>query len=267
MSLPVKFLYSAFKLEVTFAKEYAPDHTKHGTGFFAGSVGGQLYLVTNRHVLDAQWDRPGRSENSIKFRQYTLKRIACFGRPDGINRVDFELLGLQPIYHERFTHDVAVVPVRHAISNLMFGTNIMIENFVGVDDMTTAIEFQSDIDLCDQVGIPGYGEAHAPSDVRPICRVGYVISDPRLPLDYEEVKGDALLVEAFSTSGASGSPVFVFEKGVKLGAGLASTGKTYRRWSLLGVNAGHMESSDFKHSQVSYAFKSTVIREILNARH
>jgi hypothetical protein len=265
MSLPVQFLYSAFKLDVRFAIADGTPHQKIGTGFFVGKADGSLYLVTNRHVLDARWDKPGTDMNSKKFSRYSLQSIICWGRPDGNDLLGFELLGPKVSFHTCDTHDVAVTPVVNVISSPDIGHPIQIGNFIKLDDLTTREEFESDIELCDQVGFPGYGEAYSEADQRPIFRVGYVISDPRLPLDYEEVKGEALLIEGFSTSGASGSPVFVFQKGFPLGGGLAVTGgKFHRRWSLLGVNAGHMKSPEHLHSQVSYVFKATVIRDIIN---
>jgi hypothetical protein len=72
--------------------------------------------------------------------------------------------------------------------------------------------------------------------------------------------------KAVCPAGASGSPVFIFEKGFRVAGNISVTGgKFHRRWSLIGVNAGHMSSHKFGHSQVSYAFKATVIREIIDS--
>ena len=266
MSLPVQFLYTAYRLEVTFRSRSGEPHQKNGTGFFVGSPQGQLYLVTNRHVLDAQWDKPGETGNIKEFYGCSAQVVICQGRPNGDELHRFALLSPRPLFHPCYTHDVAVLPVAE-VSGILTPpgatSRIQIQNFIKLDDLATHEEFKSDIDLGDQIGFPGYGEAYSPLDQRPIFRVGYVISDPTLPLNYDEVKGDAFLIEGFSTAGASGSPVFAFEKGFRLGGGIAATGKFHRRWSLLGVNAGHMRSHDFQHSQVSYVFKATIIRDIV----
>jgi hypothetical protein len=265
MGIPVEFLYCAFKLEVTSRSLDGTTKQSCGTGFFVGDVGGSLYLVTNRHVVDVKWDRPGTGENSTRYRDHTLDTIICHGRPNGSDLIKFELLDKTPYFDFDNNHDVSVIPVSRVFGAPAAGGPIKISNYVDFSNFTTTEEFRSGIDLTDLVGFPGYGEAHSASDQRPIMRVGYVVSDPRLPLNYEEVKGEAVLIEGFSTAGASGSPVFVAEKGVPFMDGVAITERpTFRRWSLLGVNAGHMKSSEHLHSQISYVFKSTIIRRIID---
>ena len=263
--VPTDFLYSVALIEVTFRGNDGEVVQRNGSGFFVGASRG-IYLVTNRHVIDIKW------YNSDKYRGYCVSKILCRARINNDELIKFEI-NSNIIFSDCFSDDVAVIlldkkiiaTAKSAITNDV----LIIRRFFNFSDLSDDNSFKNEIWPCDQVIFPGYGDgsfitADSEDDVRPIFRVGWISSDPTIPLRHKEVKGDAFLVEGFSTSGASGSPVIAPPVGTQLGGGLTMTGgRAYRPMRVVGVNAGHLKSHDFQHALVSYAFKATIIRRLI----
>jgi len=259
--LPTSILYGAIKVQASFGNSEGTVHDRQGTGFLV-SKSGAFYLVTNRHVLDAAWDEPNKNMNGSRYRNFTLQTVVCRGRAAGQDLREFLILG-QPVFPDRYNEDVAVVKFTIAYTRDGQG-NLQVENYFGFDDIAEEAGFGTEILPCDQVTFPCYGEGHSESDSRPIFRMGWIISDPTVDLNYEHVNGRAFLVEGFSTKGASGAPVLALPVGIQLGAMLTMTGgRGYRPMRIAGVNAGHLLSPDFPHAHVSYAFRASIVRELI----
>ena len=55
-----EYLYSAYKIDVTFADEIGNEKSFSGTGFFVKNTKNELCLITNRHVLDITFKYKGK---------------------------------------------------------------------------------------------------------------------------------------------------------------------------------------------------------------
>ena len=259
--VPTQFLYSAIMVEANFVGLDGTAHNRKGTGFLV-SRSGAHYLVTNRHVLDASWDKPNQNTNGSRYRNFALQNIYCQGRASGDALREFRI-SEPPTFSDTYNEDVAVVKFTIAYTRDGRG-NLQVSNYFSFDDLVEDTGFGTEILACDQVAFPCYGEGHSESDTRPIFRMGWIISDPTADLDYEHVKGRVFLVEGFSTNGASGAPVLALPVGIQIGPMLTMTGgRGHRPLRIAGVNAGHLLSPDFRHAHVSYAFKASIIRELI----
>ena len=106
---------------------------------------------------------------------------------------------------------------------------------------------------------------------KPILRTGIVSSDPSDDYSSDIVdRKSALLLEAFSFSGSSGSPVFANAFGLKLDDSMFRGGPGYRDPRVIGVMCGHIsnrEDTTIAHSMhvgLSYCHKSTILIEMLS---
>jgi hypothetical protein len=266
--IPVSFLYAAMRVRADFTHREA----KMGTGFFVrdSSGSGQLLLVTNRHLLEPFESVQPSTEEIIARQGQILKNIQVEGRFSEDYYYIIELQDYTCHFSLHSFDDVAVVSFKKLLrltahnslaATQPLSTTFTINNFFDMNDLATEPEFGTDILPCDQVAFPCFHEWVSEQDVRPTFRVGWVVSDPRHPLRFEKVSGDALLIEGFSTDGASGAPVIALPKGIRTGGGLS--GGDYRPFRLIGVNAGHFKGTDVLHANISYCFKSTIIRSCI----
>lgn len=256
------FLYSAYRLQPIFADSIGNTRAVSGTGFFVKNKRDELCLVTNRHVLDptfpcypASWP-PNLTLHSIRV---AGKANSAAGKPDV--EIDHVITGNFRCSTE---NDVAVGVNVSFVS----GTGpLVIDYFIPYSLIATKDEYDTSISACDLVAFPGYPEWHDLLSRRPIFRSGTIASDPRYDYSFNgQAKGSCVAYEAFSFGGSSGSPVFAFQKGLPLGAGLTMQG--YNKARLIGVNAGHFDTSTEKakgqHSGISYFYKSTAILELID---
>lgn len=105
-SLPTKFLYTAYRLTVTYEDIGTKDKTVFGTGFFV-NTGDELYLVTNRHNIDAAY-------YDKKYAHLVLKSVIVDGYFDDGNRYEVRLTGLKefkPLWPENPDEDLAIIHV------------------------------------------------------------------------------------------------------------------------------------------------------------
>jgi len=108
----------------------------------------------------------------------------------------------------------------------------------------------------DVVAFSGFPEEHDRIGEHPIVRGGRVASDPRFDFSiFGKPAGRCVAYETQSYRGASGSPVFAPGKGI---------GSELRTGKLVGINAGHLNDTAASHNGLSYFYKSTVLREMLN---
>src|SRR4051794_10436162 len=78
--LPVEFLYSALRVST----RCQCGSRRKGTAFFVGHPNRFSALVTNRHLVDFAWDRPGSGQkNSSEHPKHTIDEITLDGRPSG----------------------------------------------------------------------------------------------------------------------------------------------------------------------------------------
>ena len=290
-----RHLYAACRL--TFSHDYSPGGspgTIFGTGFVVGFPQGdsRFGLVTNRHLADAAWAEPqcaGTTLTSVIVEMWQSTNL----------KLTFELTDPTPFYHHDESIDVAVIPFGPAFdANTTLGTFYdKIENLIpdlNVDSLvfTHAMSWEQLL-RCEQlweqlrpgefVLFPGYPIWFDKSQTRPVFRSGVLASDPHT--DYRRYEGDPnttdgnrqILFDAFSTSGNSGSPVFVAQRGlaplqINLKTGpdnslpqqAASMEFTpYHQPFLIGVNAGHFDTHANDHAGLSRLFKLSAIMDVI----
>lgn len=248
-----QFLYSAVKIDAAFeSASVQKSKNISGTAFFA-KINGCIALITNRHVLDLLCKNP-------RFLDFKLTGISLTGRFSADNLVQCAILHpFEVKFHPDDQNDVALIKC----DGLKFvsKTDLRVDNFIPEALIARSEDFDRDIGVCDFVAFPGYPDWHDQVEVRPIFRVGTIASDPSKNYHYgigeTAVAGDCVAYEAFSYGGSSGSPVFALQKGFPPGPGIKFD--ACRSVKSVGINGGHLPSSDTAHSGMSYFYKSSVL--------
>lgn len=253
------------------------DNSGSATGFVVGFAPGRFALVTNRHVVDLPWSDP-------KFDGTKLTGLVAeiwTGSNDAlVKRVNVTLNPAEVRFHPDSSVDVAAIElvmsemqIRDDLSRLMPESfDINLAGGIPLDYFATEEDFASLIDVGEVVFFPGYPEWYDRNGDRPIMRTGAIVSDPRY--GYRRTTGPVsdrdgnhqVLFDAFSTSGNSGSPVFIAQRGFGPGGGIISS--NFRPHRFIGINAGHFEdysdnSSRMHHVGLSRMFKATAIADFV----
>ncbi len=269
-------LYSACRL--TAAHYYEPGEHRcelFGTGFIVEfpNEDNRFGLVTNRHLVDVPWAEPEKAGAVI-----TSVTVATWLNRS--SRVEFTIDDPQPLYHDDPTVDVAVIPCGADVRLKPVGNypspGELIHPLTATEpspNFTYAVPWDyllecetlwPQINPGEFVAFPGYPEWYDKLQTRPVLRSGMIASDPHT--EYRRLPGDPtsrdgirqVLFDAFSTSGNSGSPVFVAQRGVPPmplhmmssrggfspdgpAAHVENTG--YHRSFLIGINTGHINIS------------------------
>ena len=119
---------------------------------------------------------------------------------------------------------------------------------------------------CDRVALIGFpaGVWDVKNNL-PILRSGVISSDPRLDYNNQlSSAGHVIGYEAFSTGGASGSPVFALQKGFQIDGDLNISDEFYRETRLIGINAASVHMGD-GHQQMSLMYKANYIMDLIDA--
>ncbi|WP_255773444.1 hypothetical protein [Mycobacteroides abscessus] len=294
-------LHTACK--VTFTHLYEPGGTCSetvGTGFLTQFPTGdpRLAIVTNRHLTDIGWAQPARVGAVAKAVEIEFWASEKF-------RLTYKTENVAPLYHEDDSIDVSVVPVGpmfeteatvvalyDSIDKLVPDPNfpgIMFNHAMSWNYLLKCERLWPELKPGEFVVFPGYPKWFDKLESRPVFRSGMIASDPQR--DYRQNKGETthldgnqqVLFDAFSTSGNSGSPVFVAQQGLppldlqmkldQQGSAPAQAAKLefkpYHESFLIGINAGHFNDTDSErpndHAGLSRFHKLSAIMEILRA--
>lgn len=250
---PRQLLYLAYKLEVEFVDSTGTSKLGTGTAFLL-AAGDRPILVTNRHVVDLDYNAP-----DSRYRDFRLVRILLHGRSADDSRYSVELDPSQAfLFHVAKENDVACLIDFRATK--LPHQNFQLYHHNVIDGLATAEEFMTTIWPGDQVFFAGYPAIHDKLDQRPILRAGIIASDPKYNYSASgKYEGERVAYEAMSTPGASGSPVYAPARGI------GGIHEYVRRDIIVGINAGHIGAEFGAHSGMSYFIKSTTIRDILRA--
>jgi hypothetical protein len=294
-------LYTACKLAFTHYYEPGETHTKtYGTGFLTQFPPGdsRIAIVTNRHLTDLPWAKPECDGAVLESVEIEFWQSESF-------RLRYKTDKVAPLFHEDKSIDVSVVPIGPAfeadatevtlydsIDKFMPDPSVpgvLFKHAMSWDYLLKCEEMWADLTPGEFVVFPGYPKWFDKLQSRPVFRSGMIASDPQR--DYRQREGDTtnldgneqVLFDAFSTSGNSGSPVFVAQKGMppidlrmKLGGNDSAPGQAaklefqpYRRSFLIGINAGHFNDTDSErpndHAGLSRMHKLSAVMEILRA--
>lgn len=238
-----QILYSAVRITPCFVDRNAVAREPTGTGFFIDDTaeGGGKYLVTNRHVLDSDFEQ---------YRGWTLESVRIDGhyqpdRDSGVLDATPQAVRVgapAPIFPSDASIDLALLPLSIGDITILEGTGGF--NSSPSSLIATHGYFSSGrVTVGRQVLMPGYPGIGGVAAARPILVAGVIASDPR----YAAAVGartfpNEVLCHAFSWEGMSGSPV------------LCQIPKQSLTWEdvqnlggqevvLAGVNAGHITTS------------------------
>lgn len=248
-----RFLYSAYKIVTQFVDDIGSTPISvQGTAFVIALGAGELAIVTNRHVIDADYKRL-----TPEYKYFKPASITITGRRDDDSLYRFSVDPTSPIHHSHsYSDDVAVLisPRCQVIENM--STMTLFYHFA-LEDLADDKFFMSELEPFDVVAFAGFPEEHDKLFERPVIRGGRVASDPRFDFSVGgKAAGRCIAYETFSREGSSGSPVFAPAKGFQ-GLPWARPGR------LIGINAGHLNNQLGQHTKLSYFYRSTVILEIL----
>ncbi|MFV8312728.1 hypothetical protein [Mycobacteroides chelonae] len=279
-------LYTACKL--TFTHYYEPGETRsqtYGTGFLTNFPTGdpRIALVTNRHLVDVPWAKPERNGAVLESVEIEFWISENF-------RLIYKAENVVPLFHEDDSIDVSVVPIGpkfdtpatvvalyDSIDKLIPDPNastIVFKHAMSWDYLVKCEELWAKLIPGEFVVFPGYPKWFDKLETRPVFRSGMIASDPQRP--YRQHAGGTtnhdgnqqVLFDAFSTSGNSGSPVFVAQRGIPTSDHIQYTGVFHRSF-LIGINAGHFNDTDNEiandHAGLSRMHKLSAIMEILRA--
>lgn len=248
--------YSVARVESHFIG-VSGDDTRAGSGTgFVIRKGILIFFVTNRHNVDYDYKKGKRTG-------YKLKSVIVNGwiskQPGMLHKYEAKLEAdrLNFVFPVNDSEDVAVARFlgigAEGVCAFDFGT------LGDEDDFSKTIPGEPTL-------MYGYSELMNAHTGAPIVRSGIVASDPSH--DYRQASDSVarrVAVEAMSTQGMSGSPVYALQRGFEAGVGLKFEG--YRRGYLLGINCAHYHESDEKlitvHGHVSACIKSSVIAELI----
>lgn len=247
---PINLIYCSYKVTSIFADELGNRRTCRGTGFFIGTKEGRLAFVTNRHVLDPQYKRTG-VHVSMK-----LIELRILGKTKGGDTYEMLMSPRQtPLFPQNYQDDVACM-VDPLASPLSEGTAEVFHHF-GIEGLADESFFMESLHPGEQVFYAGFPDPHDKLAERPLLRSGTIASDPRYPYSNTgNDEGARIAYEAFSSGGASGSPVWAASRSFQGYPGS-------RRGAVIGVNAGHIEGQFGAHSGISFFYKSSVVLGML----
>lgn len=279
-------LYTACKLKLTHFYEPGGTHCDtFGTGFLTQFPPGdpRIAIVTNRHLTDIGWANPARDGAVLESVEIEFWQSENF-------RLIYKTDNVSPLFHDDDSIDVSVLPIGpvfdtattavalyDSIDKLIPDPNvpgILFNHAMSWDYLLKCEALWPVLVPGEFVVFPGYPKWFDKLESRPVFRSGMIASDPQR--EYRQQEGattnhdgnQQVLFDAFSTSGNSGSPVFVAQRGMASSEHIKYTG-VYHRSFLIGINAGHFNDTDSErpndHAGLSRMYKLSAVMEILRA--
>lgn len=248
---PVNFIYCSYKITVRFADQIGNKSDCRGTGFFVATDDGNVAFVTNRHVLDPKYKKLN-VHDSMK-----LVELVILGKTRQGETFELFLDPSQiPVFPKNFEDDIACIINPQDISNSL---NAVVFHHFGIEALANEHYVSEEIQPGEQVFYAGFPDPHDKLAQRPILRSGTIASDPKYSYSYTGIdEGERIAYEAFSSGGASGSPVWAAGRSFKGYPGS-------RTGAIVGINGGHIVEKFGAHSGISFFYKSSVLLEMLQS--
>jgi hypothetical protein len=242
-----EFIYSAYRVETLHHDNVGTKKLGTASAFLLGASTGQLWVVTNRHVLDLNY-----RETTGKYKEFSLAELRVSGRRADDSTYTLKLHRDSAQYvHSDPENDIVLVEAR-----VDPAANDPWHWCFGIEQLADALIFRS-IQPLDLICYTSFPEQHDKLGGRPILRSGRIASDPQFNYSWDKkARGQCVAYEGFSSPGSSGAPVYAPPRGM---TGIPNSRHGY----LVGVNSLHFNASLAGHSGISCFYKSTVIIEIL----
>ncbi|MDE0149954.1 MAG: hypothetical protein OYG32_15725 [Rhodospirillaceae bacterium] len=255
--IPRQWLETTNRVDVQF---YNGVETKSvsGSGFWVAVSGDSdlSVFITNRHLVDMVYKDKKYRGAGYRLSRLTVSSHSTVPRNRGVV-VDLED-NIDIRVHTSYGVDIAIlipytsdgrVPPFTIPANPLFADQSFFESLPWGAQVSFA-SFQAWQDNITQ---------------KPILRTGIVSSDPRdnYSSDLVDDRKSALLLEAFSFSGSSGSPIFANAFGLPMDDRLLTGGPGFREARVIGIVCGHIQHPD-GNVGLSYCHKSTVLLEMLS---
>lgn len=250
--LPQQFIYSSYFINTQFAHPDSTTISGTATAFVLEVAAKTPWIVTNRHVVDIDY-----RQLTPKYKDFRLVGLSITGRRSDDSIYTFNLHPDAEIYHHTdIENDVVMIQPR-----IWFDTDeeslVSLHWHFGLEHLADEKVFSESVCPFDLVCYTGFPDQYDKLGNRPILRSGHIASDPQFDYSWDQLPhGRCVAYEGFSSSGASGSPIFAPPRGMN---GIPNSRHGY----LIGVNAGHVPTQPQGHSGISYFYKSTVILDII----
>lgn len=263
-------LWAVHRFRSTFVDSVGNSRTGCGTGFWLLANNDKNIFITNKHNVDASL-LFGISTNFTLLKTEIELRHWTNGAPQQTTTF-FIVSNLDCIVKSNTADCALLISPQLDTHNK---TEYPIASITKYKDLANLDEFQrNDIKLMETamfIGFPGTkGQGWCDETWKlPIARSCTLASWPAVPFTNQQIKSsDVLLVSGLSFSGSSGSPVFVYSRGISPGGDIKD--KNWRPVRLIGIMSGHFwddfeEPQMFTHSGLSYLTRSTTIIEILTS--
>ena len=233
--------------------------TGSGSGFWVHDKSGLAVFITNRHIIDIGYDRSEYRRAGYRLSRLTVSSHSTVPRNQGVvvdlnnddNDIEIQLPTSDDV-------DIAILIPRTSDCQTPPFT---IPAHAALADQL----FFEDLPWGTQVSFASFQVWRDSTTQKPILRTGIVSSDPRDDYSSDMVNNrkSALLLEAFSFSGSSGSPIFV-------SASIPMGSNGSYPIQVIGIMCGHIwNDKDTSvghrtHVGLSYCHKSTVLLEMLS---
>lgn len=257
-----EFLYSAKRI-VTYWNTSKGLIESTGTGFFVRKDN-DIYLITNRHVVELTYAHP--EYDGAVLKHFLIEGYECaeVGKlPSQYSTLAIKNANDFVVHPNRF-NDIACL--KNPQCDLDISKSNTISLPIAYEMLATVEEINTKLTVCDTIAYPGFPQWYDKKNSTPIFRMGTIASDPRVgyACKITDPDADRVAYEGFSSSGASGSPVFAIQRGFQVGKGINAPEGFYRRVMLVGINAGHFSDDHDHHSGISYFYKSSAIIDVIN---
>jgi hypothetical protein len=264
--IPKNVVYCVTRIQCTFSDGIGHGRDIGGTGFWVGDGASKPLFVTNRHNVDASiWEQNPHDLKLVKVRLELRKRDAQSELLD--ETAFFELLDFAQFLRVHPTADCAVLTDARGVIPPEYKSVTPLDISMLADGPRLSANAQM-MDLVSFVGFPGKTCAWWDDAANlPIARLAALASDPGRPFSNKAIRtSDVGLVSGLSFSGSSGSPLFLHEKGIRVGEGLSGGGHVPPQ--VVGIMSGHMQNDEpteevLNHTGLSYFTRSTSILELI----
>ena len=261
--IPRQWLEATNRVDVQFDNG-AETKTDSGSGFWVADQDGYCLFITNRHVVDMVYRDKKYLPEGYRLSRLTVSSHSAVPRNQGVV-VDLES-NIDIRVHASHGVDIAIlIPGAQTLPggatpiSIPASTHLADQSFFEVLPWGAQVSFAS---------FQAWGDSKTQ---KPILRTGIVSSDPLDDYSSNIVdRNSALLLEAFSFSGSSGSPVFANAFGLQTDGMLLTGGPGFREARVIGVVCGHIPNKEdttvasSMHVGLSYCHKSTILLEMLS---